>query len=199
VQGWLAGAVTAFAVGTLVYAVAVRPPVPTDSSRFMTVANANVTAAPIPTIPEGGISPDISNGIAELHERVGRLWDETGKKWTWERAEDADVLVTLETVDFNNGEIRLTWTIENRRQDTIFMPMIEGNFEITDGTLAYRIDQRRSEPVKLYIKPGAKETATIVVTEPVRPSALTLQVTLQEYPFGKATWLVPVPPPAGEQ
>lgn len=196
VQSWLAGAVTAFAVGTLVYAVAVRPPVPPSSSQLAALAE-NVTAAPIPTIPEGGISPDISNGIAELHERVGRLWDDGAKKWSWERPEDADVLVTLETVDFNNGQILLTWTIENRLQDTINMPMTETNFEITDGTLEYRIDQRQSQPVRLSIKPGAKQTAIIVVTQPVRPSALTLQVTLQEYPFGKATWLVPVPP--GEQ
>lgn len=196
VQSWLAGAVTAFAVGTLVYAVAVRPPAPATSSQLAAIAE-NVTAAPIPTIPEGGISPDISNGIADLHERVGRLWDDDAKKWSWERPEDADVLVTLETVDFNNGQIRLTWTIENRLQDTINMPMTETNFEITDGTLEYRIDQRQSQPVRLSIKPGAKETATIVVTQPVRPSALTLQVTLEQYPFGKATWLVPVPP--GEQ
>jgi hypothetical protein len=196
VQSWLAGAVTVFAVGTLVYAVAVRPPAPATSSQLAAIAE-NVTAAPIPTIPEGGISPDISNGIADLHERVGRLWDDDANKWSWERPEDADVLVTLETVDFNNGQIRLTWTIENRLQDTINMPMTETNFEITDGTLEYRIDQRQSQPVQLSIKPGAKATATIIVTQPVRPSALTLQVTLEQYPFGKATWLVPVPP--GEQ
>ncbi|MDQ5851037.1 MAG: NERD domain-containing protein [Chloroflexota bacterium] len=195
VQGWLAGAVTAFAVGTLVYAVAVRPPAPTDPSRLM--ADASITAAPMPTIPEGGIAPNLNNGVAELHQRVGRRWDEVGSRWFWERAEDADVLVTLETVDFNGGAIRLTWTVENRRQNTISMPMTESNFEITDGTLEYRIDQRRSEPVELKVKPGAKETATVIVTEPVRPSAQTLQVTIREYPFGKATWLVPVPP--GEQ
>jgi hypothetical protein len=163
-------------------------------SSQLAAMSENVTAAPIPTIPEGGISPNISNGIADLHERVGRLWDDDMKKWSWERAEDADVLVTLETVDFNNGAIRLTWTIENRLQDTISMPMTESNFEITDGTMEYRIDQSKSQPIQLSIKPGAKETATVVVTQPVRPSALTLQVTLRDYPFGKATWLVPVPP-----
>jgi hypothetical protein len=161
------------------------------------MADASITAAPMPTIPEGGIAPNLNNGVAELHQRVGRRWDEVGSRWFWERAEDADVLVTLETVDFNGGAIRLTWTVENRRQNTISMPMVESNFEITDGTLEYRIDQRRSEPVELKVKPGAKETATVTVTEPVRPSAQTLQVTVREYPFGKATWLVPVPP--GEQ
>ncbi|HZG68830.1 MAG TPA: nuclease-related domain-containing protein [Herpetosiphonaceae bacterium] len=197
VQGWLAGAVTVFAVGTLIYAIAVRPPAPTDPGRLM--ADASITAAPMPTIPEGGVAPNLNNGVAELHQWVGRRWDEVGSRWFWERAEDADVLVTLETVDFNGGAIRLTWTVENRRQNTISMPMTESNFEITDGTLEYRIDQRRSEPVELKVKPGAKETVTVIVTEPVRPSAQTLQVTILEYPFGKTTWLVPVPVPLGEQ
>lgn len=191
VQNWLAGAVTAFALATLIYAVAVRPLPPPDPAGALQSETA--TAAPIPTIPEGGAPVDINNGVAELHDRVGRNWDETGKKWLLERVEDADVVVTLETVDFNNGTIKLNWTIENRRQTTISMPLTESNFYLTDGTLKYRIDQRASQPTKLSIKPGVKESATITVSQPVRPSAITLQVTLLQYPFGKATWLVPVP------
>ncbi len=193
VQNWVAAALTCFALGTLIYAVAVRPPAPLNASASGMQAEATTTAAPIPTIPERGISPDINNGVAELHARVPRRWDEDGKKWLWERAEDADVLVTLETVDFNNNAIKLTWTVENRRQTTITVPMTESNFELTDGTLQYRIDQRKSQPPKLSVKPGAKETAVIFVAQPVRPSAITLKVTLLQFPFGKATWLVPVP------
>ncbi|HZB96182.1 MAG TPA: nuclease-related domain-containing protein [Herpetosiphonaceae bacterium] len=192
VQDWTAAVLTCFALATLIYAVAVRQPSPLDTSTAAT-AFQTTTAVVLPPIPERGIPLDVSNGVAELHERVARGWDEDGKKWVWERPEDADVLVTLETVDFNNNAIKLTWTVENRSQTTIAVPMTESNFELTDGTLQYRIDQQQSQPPNLTVKPGAKEVATVVVTQPVRPAAITLKVTLQQYPFGKATWLVPVP------
>ena len=67
------------------------------------------------------------------------VWEALGRdanKWSWERPEDADVLVTLETVDFNNGQIRLTWTIENRLQDTIDMPMTRTNFRSPTARLS---------------------------------------------------------------
>ena len=190
VQNWLAGAVACFALATLIYGVAVRPPSQTSASAQ---AIATTAPAPLPTIPPSGRSPDINNGVAELHQRVARRWDETGKKWSYERPEDADVLVTLETVDFNNGAIKLTWTVENQRSTTISMPLTDNNFRLTDGTLSYRIDQRQSKPLALTVKPGAKATGITVVTQPVRPSALTLTVEVVEYPFGKARWLVPVP------
>jgi hypothetical protein len=193
VQNWLVGAVACFALATLVYAVASRPPMTTGIVPASIQADATATVAPIPTIPDIGISPDISNGVAELHQRVPRKWDETGQRWFLERAEDADVLVTLETVDFNGGTIKLNWTVENRRQTAIVMPLTQSNFELTDGTLRYRIDESRSNPARLVIKPGAKETATVVVSQPVRRSAIGLRVTILQHPFGKVTWLVPVP------
>ena len=193
VQGWLAGALTAFAVGTLVYAVAVRPPAPMASPAASTTADQSTTAVPIPTIPDEGIPLDIKNGVAAVHQRVGRQWDSDSNKWYLERPEDADVLVTLETVDFNNGAITLQWTIENRRQTTIYMPMTADNIVLTDGTLQYRIDEGASQPREVAVKPGAKETAVIVVPQPVRPSAITLKVTVMAEPFGKTSWLVPVP------
>ncbi len=190
-QNWLAVAVTCFALATLIYGVAMRPPPPMQSGS-LSVATTT-TPAPMPTIPEGGGPVNVSNGITEVHERVPRRWDADTKKWLWERAEDADILVTLETVDFNNGAIKLTWTIENRRPTTVTVPLTENNFELTDGTLQYRIDQRLSKPAKLVIKPGAKETATVTVSQPIRATAITLKVTLNEYPFGKTSWLVAVP------
>lgn len=190
VQNWLAGALACFALATLIYGVAVRPPSQSSASALTATTTA---PAPLPTIPAIGLSLDINNGVAELHQRVARRWDETGKKWSYERSEDADVLVTLETVDFNNGAIKLTWTVENQRATTISMPLTENNFRLTDGTLDYRIDQRQSQPLTLTVKPGAKATGITVVTQPVRPSALTLTVEVVEHPFGKARWLVPVP------
>ena len=194
VQNWLAGAVTAFALGTLIYGVAVRPTGPSELDTSSGAFVASSTVGPIPTIPERGISLDINNGVAELHDRVGRRWDAIGQRWNLERAEDAEVLVTLETVNFNDGAIRLTFTVENRRQQDITMPLRGSNFDLTDVTgLAYRIDERLSQPGEVVVKPGAKATATVVVSQPVQPSAMTLKVTIVDLPFGKTSWLVPVP------
>lgn len=196
VQGWLMGGGSLFAVAALVYGVAVRPPTAPGSAPARSAATESTTIPPMPTIPEGGEPViDIRNNVVELRDRVSRRWDEQGDRWLWERPEDSDVLVTLETVDFNNGAIKLTWTVENRQNRTLNIPLIENNFEIIDGTLQYRIDQRQSKPLQLAVKPGAKESATVVVPQPVGPSAITLQVTLREYPFGETTWMVPVPQP----
>ncbi len=196
VQGWLTGGAGLFAVAALIFGVAVSPGLPTGSASSSSAATEGTTIAPMPTIPEGGAPViDITDNVVKHHERVSRRWDAKGDRWLWERPEDSDVLVTLETVDFNNGAIKLTWTFENRQNRTLNIPLTETNFEIIDGTLQYRIDQRQSQPVQLVVKPGAKESATVVVPQPVGPSAITLQVTLREYPFGEATWMVAVPQP----
>jgi hypothetical protein len=192
VQTWMTGALTAFAVGTLIYAVAVRPPSSTPYTSS-DIDNLVPTAAPMPSIPEAGLATNINNGTAMLQQRVGRNWDADAGRWYYERAEDAEIVVSLETVDFNNGAITLTWTVENRTQRTITLPMTNANFALTDGTLAYRLDESRAQPQRLSVKPGAKETAVLTVAQPVRPSAITLKVTILDAPFGKATWLVPVP------
>lgn len=193
VQNWLAAALTCFALATLIYGVVTRPisPLGASSSALM---STTAPAAPQPTIPANGAPlMDVNDGVVRMRQQVPRRWDEAGQRWLLERAEDADVLVTLETVDFNNGAIKLNWTIENRRQTPLVVPLIQDNFDLTDGTLTYRIDERQSQPAKLTVAPGAKATATLVVNQPVRPSAVTLKVTVLQYPFGRATWLVQVP------
>jgi hypothetical protein len=186
VQGWMAGALTVFAVGTLIYGVAVRPEAPVTYTST-SIAALRVTAEPMPTIPDIGMSPDINDGIAMLQQRVGRNWDADAERWYLERAEDAEVVVSLETVDFNDGAIKLTWTVENRTQRSITLPMTNANFALSDGTLTYRLDESKAQPQRLSIKPGAKETAVVTVAQPV------LRVSVLDAPFGKATWLVPVP------
>lgn len=192
VQGWMTGALTAFAVGTLLYAVAVREatPPPYTSS---TINELIPTAAPMPTIPDSGLALNVNDGIAMLQQRVGRNWDAEAERWFLERAEDADVVVSLETVDFNNGAITIHWTVENRTPRSITLPMTNANFALSDGTLAYRLDESKAQPQRLVVKPGAKETAVVTVSQPVRPSAITLTVSILDAPFGKATWMVPVP------
>ncbi|GAC1650908.1 MAG: nuclease-related domain-containing protein [Herpetosiphon sp.] len=155
------------------------------------------TVMPLPTIPVGGIGTDVSNGVASVHQAVRRSFDKEQKAWvaTADSSESrADVVVWLETVDYTNGKITLNWTIENRQPRLLFVPLTDSNIAITDGTLKYNIDQRLSLPsVALYVQPGERAKATMVVPQPVRPSAIGLTVSLQQGPFGKATWLVNAP------
>ena len=185
---------TAFGVATLIYAVAVRDPGPQATT--LTAPAVNLAAMGVPTamIPEEGLPQAVKQRDRQCASACTAQVGYRGpEKWSLARsADDADVLLTLETVDFNNGKIKLVWTVENRQPSTLFMPLSASNFELTDGTLQYSIDESQSQPAKLYIKPGAKETATLVVSQPVRPSALTLKVTVLRYPFGKVTWLVQI-------
>ncbi|WP_029214459.1 hypothetical protein [Kallotenue papyrolyticum] len=152
------------------------------------------TLQPIPTIPQFGIGENIRNGIADVRQQVGRRWDQQTKRWLLTDAENAEVLVTLESVDFNNGQIRLAWTVENRRRVPVRMALVPENIAISDTQMQYRIDPQRSEPRgTLTVAPGEKRSATVVVPQPVRANALTLQITLLREPFGETSWIVNVP------
>ena len=152
------------------------------------------TVQPIPTIPDIGIPDNVSNGIAEVHQPAYRRWDLKQQKWLRTDAETADVIVTLETVDFNNGQIRVGWTIENRRRIAIRMALVAENIAITDGQLSYLIDPAQSQPPgTLELEPGAKRSTTVVVPQAVRSNAITLQITLLTQPFGETSWIVNVP------
>lgn len=152
------------------------------------------TVQPIPTIPDIGIPENVNNGITEVRQPVYRRWDLKQQKWLRTDAETADVVVTLEQVDFNNGQIKIDWTVENRRRIAIRMALVAENITITDGQLKYLIDAPQSQPPgTLEIQPGAKHTATVTVPQPVRANAITLQITLLKQPFGSTSWIVNVP------
>ncbi|HEX6293153.1 MAG TPA: nuclease-related domain-containing protein [Herpetosiphonaceae bacterium] len=152
------------------------------------------TVAPVPTIPEFGIGENINNGVAEVHQQHGRRWDLRQQKWLRTDAESADVLVTLETVDFNNGQIQLNWVVENRRRIAVKMALVPENIAITDNQMEYLIDPQRSEPLgQLEVQPGAKASAVVVVPQSVRANAITLRITLLQQPFGETSWIVNVP------
>jgi hypothetical protein len=152
------------------------------------------TVIPIPTIPDIGIPENVNNGIAEVRQPAYRRWDLKQQKWLRTDAETADVIVTLETVDFNNGKLKIDWTVENRRRIAIRMALVAENIMITDGQLAYLIDAGQSQPPgTLEIQPGAKASATVIVPQAVRANAITLQITLLKQPFGETSWIVNVP------
>lgn len=155
------------------------------------------TIGPIPTIPEGGLPENVSNGVADVHQTAQRRWDFQQRKWLRTDAETADILVTLETVDFNGGQIKLMWTIENRRSIAIRVPLVAENLSITDSAqTGYLIDAQRSQPPgEVVVQPGQKASASVIVPQAVRSNAITLQVTLLKQPFGETTWIVNVPQP----
>jgi hypothetical protein len=189
-NSWQGRALTVFVLATLLLLI-------TNPRQFITPDPNRIgapTVAPIPTIPEFGIGENISNGVAEVHQQVGRRWDLRLQKWLRTDPESADVLVTLETVDFNNGQIRLNWVVENRRRIALRMPLVAENITITDNQMQYQIDPGRSQPPgEISVQPGAKASATVVVPQPVRSNAITLRITLRQQPFGETSWIVNVP------
>jgi hypothetical protein len=150
----------------------------------------------LPTIPSIGIGENISNGIATVNQSVAKHWDTRQRTWEIVAPDDlgADVVVTLETVNFNNGEIEITWTVENRRQTRIRMPLVAQNIQVTDNArMSYTIDVGQSQPPgTLEVEPGEKKQATVVVPQAVRSNAITLRIKLLRQPF-ETLWIVNVP------
>ncbi|MDP9311331.1 MAG: NERD domain-containing protein [Chloroflexota bacterium] len=189
-NSWTGGVLTVFVLLALVWTLAALQPLRPTSNEPINQA----TIGPVPTIPEGGLPENVVNGVAEVHQRVARRWDRQQAKWIGADEESADILVTLETVDFNNGNIRLSWTIENRRNVPAKMALVPENIVIADNQVKYLIDATRSDPVGVVeVKRGGKQTATVVVPQAVRPNAITLKIGLVSQPFGGASWIVNVP------
>lgn len=189
-NSWQGRALTVFVVATLLLLMLNVPQLIGSNPGRSTAP----TVAPIPTIPEFGIGENISNGVAEVHQQVGRSWDLRQQKWLRIDADNADVLVTLETVDFNNGQIKLNWVVENRRPIAVRMALVPENIAITDNQMQYMIDPQLSQPRgQIEVKPGEKSSAVVVVPQSVRSNAITLRITLQTQPFGETSWIVNVP------
>ena len=190
INSWPGGVLTVFALLALVWTLATIPPAINNASE----PAPPVTVVPVPTIPEQGLGIDVANGIASVHQRVGRRWDRERSEWVGADEDNADVLVTLETVDFNNGQIMLEWTVENRRGTPAKMALVPENIVIADNQVRYLIDSARSRPPGvLEVRRGEKRTATIIVPQNVRPNAITLKIALVSQPFGEASWIVNVP------
>lgn len=193
VNSWPGRVLTVFVVATLLMLLML----PRVFPEFFADANqpqTQFTSGPLPTIPTFGLPENVNNGVADIRQQVARRWDLKQQRWQPTDVENADVLVTLETVDFNNGQIKLNWTVENRRGVGVKMALVAENIVITDGQLKYLIAADRSDPPgQLDIQPNNKRTATVVVPQAVRANALTLQITLLSQPFGEASWIVNVP------
>jgi hypothetical protein len=143
----------------------------------------------------------VDNGIVTVNQPVARQWDAAQRKWMAVAADDpeADVVITLETVNFNNGEIVLKWAVENRGTGIVRIPLVSQNIYIADNArMSYTIDAGQSDPSGTFeVAPGKKEHATMIVPQPVRANAITLRIEITHQPFD-ALWIVNVAqPPAG--
>jgi len=192
VNTWPGRVLTVFAAVALLSVLAALPGFFAARSQQRAVPSLQ----PLPMIPVGGLPENVSNGVAEVHQPAHRRWDFVQRKWIRTDPQSADVLVTLETVDFNNSQIKLNWTVENRRKVPIRMALVAENIAITDNAQTqYLIEAGRSEPPgQLEVEPGQRATASVVVPQAVRSNAITLQITLLQQPFGETTWIVNVPP-----
>lgn len=190
VNTWPGRVLTVFAAVALFSVLAALPGFFSERAQ-----RAAASLQPLPMIPEAGLPENVSNGVADVHQPAHRRWDFVTRKWIRTDPQSADVLVTLETVDFNNSQIRLDWTVENRRKVPIKMALVPENLAITDSAQTqYLIEGGRSEPPgQLIVEPGERGTASVVVPQAVRSNAITLQITLRQQPFGETTWIVNVP------
>jgi hypothetical protein len=108
----------------------------------------------------------------------------------------ADALLTLTSVDACGGQIRLSLTILHTAADLdVRIPLDNEHVTIRDslGT-RYELSEVRSTPATLLALPNQTVIGTVVVLQAIHPSATSLIVTLQNTPFGDASWLVPLTP-----
>jgi hypothetical protein len=194
VQHWLIQVLAAFGLVSVVVmlSVLVRP-------ALQRQASPTPSAPLLPTIPSTGIGDNVSNGIATVNQSVAKRWNADRRGWELVAPSDtnADVVVTLNTVDFNNGEIVITWTTENHGRTSIRMPLVPQNIQVADSArMSYTVDAGQSQPAgTLLVGPGEKKQATVVVPQPVRSNAITLRITLLQQPFSETVWVVNVPQP----
>jgi hypothetical protein len=106
----------------------------------------------------------------------------------------AELVVTLEEVNFCKGQIALTWSVRNNMDDeSVSMPLTAENIQVTDSLLnEYTIADEKSQPPQISVAPRTKAHGTAVIARPASLNAKALRITLKQLPFGEATWIVPV-------
>ena len=105
-----------------------------------------------------------------------------------------DVVVTLEEVSFCSDQMTLSWSLQNNMtDDDAVLPLTNENITIYDNHgNQYLIIDDQSEPEELRTEPGERQRGIAVIDRVASLNAMTLQISLQEEPFGEATWLVPI-------
>jgi hypothetical protein len=162
------------------------------------------TAVPLPSppptlpIPSAGLGVDANNGVTTVNQAVAKRWNADQRVWELVASDDAaaDVVITLETVNFNNGEIVITWSVENRRDSTVRVPLVSQNIRVTDSArMPYKVDGELSDPPgTLEVASGQTGRASVVIPQTVGANAITMRIQLTRQPFD-ASWFVNVAQP----
>ena len=147
----------------------------------------------------GGITPQNTCRWIEF-QPIGRR--RGAQPATWENvgvggnapALQPELVVTLEEVNFCQGQIAITWSVRNNMDDeSVSMPLTAENIQVIDSLLnEYTIADKKSQPPQISVAPRSKASGTAVIARPASLNAKALQITLKQLPFGEATWIVPV-------
>ena len=143
----------------------------------------------------GGVAQRPASCVWNGFQSVGKRWDENEGHWLTVGPDSsnapADVVVTLEQVDFCGDRIALHWRVRNNSADVVAVPLTSETVDVLDSLHNdYRVADDQSLPRELAVQPGQQAQGLAVVPQPVSQSAITLKVTLKNAAFGDTSWLV---------
>lgn len=152
--------------------------------------------------PAGGIGmplfdePEscVWSGFQAIGRRYdGQAWKTVGVMGT---APDLapHVVVTLDEVSFCEGQIQLSWSVQNNfSNQSVRLPLDNSNIVITDSLgNTYLLDEQQSKPNEIMVEPNSRARGVAVIDRSASLNAQTLVVRVQSQPFGNTTWLVPL-------
>lgn len=131
---------------------------------------------------------------------VGKRYDADSRAWTSVAEGGAgelapDVVVALEGISACDGQIELTWSVQNNSDRPVEFPLSGENIRVSDGLgNEYPIDDGASKPEAVLVAPGAQERGTAVASRPLSSSATSLLVRIKDKPFGEASFVVALVP-----
>ena len=104
-----------------------------------------------------------------------------------------EIVIALEQVATCNGQIELSWSVQNHSDRPIEFPLRGDNIRISDGLgNEYPLDDQASTPAVLVVAPGAQAQGKAMVSRPLSRSTTTLLIRLKDKPFGEASFVVPL-------
>ncbi|MBC8076572.1 MAG: NERD domain-containing protein [Chloroflexales bacterium] len=143
----------------------------------------------------GGVVQRPATCVWNGFQSVSKRWDAGEGRWLTVGPDSgdapADVVVTLEQVDFCGDHISLTWRVRNNTAALVLVPLRGDTIGVLDSLRNdYLIADDRSSPRELKVQPGQQAQGVAVVPQPVSQNAITLKVTLKNAAFGDTSWLV---------
>ncbi|WP_129671716.1 nuclease-related domain-containing protein [Candidatus Chloroploca sp. Khr17] len=195
--GRIAAAMAVLAV-LLALALVLRPvrPVPlADDPPVLIVA--------VTGVPTGDAllmqATDLDGCLWSNAQLVGKSYDPATRSWISvaeggsAASNPPEVIIALEQVSTCDGQITLTWNVQNNSDRLIEFPLDSDNIHISDSLgNEYLLDETASRPRMIQVAPGAQERGIAVAKRPLSSSAMSLRIRLQDKPFGEASFVVAV-------